>query len=142
MLTVQFTLDAGATPPIKHHKHDAGYDLAAKEPVSVPPRTITHIDTGVHVAIPEGHVGLVIVRSSVGVQGLALVNNVGVIDPGYTGPILLAVKNNSEHTLHYAQYQRVAQLLIIPTATVQLEQVATLDPTERGNGGFGSTGTH
>lgn len=142
MLTVPFTLDQGALPPVKAHRQDAAYDLALKERVTLQPGGIATLDTGVHVAIPEGHVGLVVVRSSVGKQGLVLTNSVGVIDPGYTGPILLSVRNTAHWPFVYEPGDRVAQLLIIPTAAVQLEEVATLERTERGDGGFGSTGTH
>lgn len=141
MLTVPFTLDQGALPPVKGHRQDAAYDLALKERAVIQPMDTAMLNTGVHVAIPEGHVGLAIARSSTGKRGLALTNSVGVIDPGYTGPILLSVRNTEDSPLACEPGDRVAQLLIIPTTQVQLEEVATLEPTERGDGGFGSTGT-
>lgn len=142
MLTIPFTLDQGALPPTKAHWQDAAYDLALKERAVIQPRATAMLDTGVHVAIPEGHVGLVVVRSSTGRQGLVLTNSVGVIDPGYTGPIRLSARSTADWPFVYEPGDRIAQLLIVPTATVQLEEVDALDPTERGDGGFGSTGTH
>lgn len=138
MTTIPVTLDPGATLPTRAHPDDAGLDLTTPQAVDLTPGALTAINTGVHVAIPAGHVGLVIVRSSIGTRGITLANQVGVIDPGYTGPIRLRLHSRTWEHLNAGE--RVAQLLIIPCQLPAPVQVDALDQTERGTGAFGSTG--
>jgi dUTP pyrophosphatase len=100
------------------------------------------IPTGVAVAIPDGHAGLVLPRSGLASRhGLTLANAPGLIDAGYRGEIVCAVVNLDRHEgVKIGRGDRIAQLVIVPVAGVKPEFVEELPPTERGDGGFGSTG--
>lgn len=128
--------------PFKKHHYDAGFDLkSANDTVTLGPYGEEVIHTGVYVAIPEGHVGLVVPRSSMGKKGLVLLNTVGVIDAHYRGEIMVLGKNvRGDSQVVIEKFERFAQLVIVPVFLPQLEVVDTLDETERGTGGFGSTG--
>lgn len=128
--------------PFKKHHYDAGFDLVnASSDIILNPGEEYTIKTGVYAAIPEGYVGLLFPRSSMGKAGLSLENTVGIIDSKYRGEILAMVKNNKKDTrIIIEQYQRFAQLVIVPVFLPELEVVEELDNTLRGTGGFGSTG--
>lgn len=127
--------------PKKAHSIDAGYDLKAREYVSVFPQDTEFIPTGVCVEIPVGFVGLLFPRSSISNTPLRMANSVGVIDSGFTGEIKVPLHNTSEVEIRDIElYDKIAQLVIVPLADVSLEIVDELDNTERGTGGFGSTG--
>ena len=127
--------------PKKLHSIDAGFDLRAREAVSVFPQDTEFIPTGVCVEIPVGFVGLLFPRSSISKTPLRMANSVGVIDAGFTGEIEVPLYNTSDVEIRdVEQYARIAQLVIVPIADVSIEIVSELDDTERGNGGFGSTG--
>jgi dUTP pyrophosphatase len=99
------------------------------------------LGTGIAVEIPTGNVGLVFIRSSVGKSGVSLANSVGVIDSDYRGEIKLLLVYTAGNGGHYIRKgQAIAQLVVIPVLPVELVQVDALSPTERGDGGFGSTG--
>ena len=140
-----YTLAPGATAPTRATEGSAGYDLAAYIPKRtrqvkfVQLRGLTVIRTGVSVAIPTGYVGLVYVRSSLGARGLMLTHGTGVIDSDYRGEITLKL-TSYQGTIEINQGDRIAQLVIVPIITPELEQAETLDEIERGTGGFGSTG--
>ena len=122
---------------------DAGMDLCVKEDVVL--RGAGLIGTGVRVAIPEGFVGLVFERSSTHKMGVSLQNKVGVIDPSYRGEIKLALRVNELLSGHVklAAGTRLAQLVVVPCVMpMAFEFVEELDVTERGEGGFGSTGVN
>lgn len=127
--------------PTRAHPTDAGLDLCAAETVHIAPRVVTLVPTGIAVAIPTGYVGLLIARSSLAVKkSMTLANGVGVIDAAYRGEIKVPIiPTDGCHNLIQAG-TRIAQLLILPIALPTIEVVTTLDATERGNGGFGSTG--
>jgi|TARA_R110001583_G_scaffold8195_5_gene39612 dUTP pyrophosphatase len=97
-------------------------------------------DTQIAIEIPEGYVGLVFPRSSVSKTTLALRNAVGVIDSGYRGSIIL--KYNGDTTRSYSEGDRVGQIMILPYPQIEFEEVNELSDSERGSGGFGSTGTN
>jgi dUTP pyrophosphatase len=155
--TIPTVLDDGVALPTYAHEGDAGLDLCATEDVTLLPGEYRMIGSGVSVAIPEGFVGLVVPRSGLGCKGLVMKNGVGVIDSGYRGEIGLSLFNNNpthvyrkfmhdyrqndEGIIRVRKGDRVAQLLIVPVAQATFVQVDTLDETERGQGGFGSTGT-
>ncbi|CAB1037066.1 dUTP diphosphatase [Corynebacterium diphtheriae] len=124
----------------KHaHPTDAGIDLEAQDSQIVPPGATAVIHTGVATAIPTGHFGMLVVRSSFGKQGFSLVNGVGIIDSDYCGEIIGVVRNHSEHKATISKHQRVLQLVIVPfTALTPVER--ELNQTPRGAGGFGPTG--
>lgn len=134
--------DEGATLPAYRTEGAAALDLALDEDADVLPAAtgVRLRDTGVHVAIPAGHVGLVIARSSLQLHGMALANGVGVIDPDYRGSIRLGLVSVDGAPHHVGKGTRVAQLLVMPAARVAVRQVDALDATKRGDNGFGSTG--
>ena len=116
---------------------DAGMDLVATEIIKDTPEQITY-GTGIAMEIPKGFVGLVFPRSSIRKTGLQLSNSVGVIDSGYRGEIQATFKKTGLHK--YEIGDRGAQIIIIPHPTIEFEEVEELTNTERGEGGFGSTG--
>lgn len=122
----------------------AGIDLAAAivEPVTVEPGERVMIPTGLAVDMPTTEiVGLVFPRSGLAARhGLALANAVGVIDSDYKGEILCPVQNNGEQPYQIKPGDRIAQLLFMPVLKVQIEFTEGLSESERGKGGFGSTG--
>lgn len=127
--------------PIKAHAYDAGYDLKSRVITSVFPQDTEFIPTGVCVEIPAGYVGLLCPRSSISKTPLRMANSVGVIDSGFTGEIKVPLYNTSEVEIRdIEQYDKIAQLVIVPCMSFELEPVDELDDTERGDGGFGSTG--
>jgi len=117
---------------------DAGMDLTAVD-VSADEGTITY-KTGLAVEIPRWHVGLLFPRSSVYKTGQSLTNCVGVIDSGYRGEIMLKF-TLSPYQREYQIGDRVGQLIIMPYPMVEFEEVEKLTPTDRGEGGYGSTGS-
>lgn len=121
---------------------DAGADLRAVHPVMLSPGERVLVGTGVAVAIPSGYVGLVTPRSGLAARiGLSIVNSPGVIDSGYRGEIKVSLINLDPcEPIQLAAGDRIAQLLIMPIVHAQFCQVDTLEETERGSGGYGSTG--
>ncbi|HIR64987.1 MAG TPA: dUTP diphosphatase [Candidatus Faecousia faecigallinarum] len=121
----------------------AGADLSAclDEPVTIQPGQTAFLPTGLAIAVPRGYAGLVFARSGLGCKrGLAPANKVGVIDADYRGQVHVALLNHSGEPQTIYPGDRIAQLLIIPVLTPEMEEVAELDETARGEGGFGSTG--
>lgn len=133
-------LDKNCTP-IKAHSVDAGFDLKARRETSIFPQDTEFIPTGVCVEIPVGFVGLLFPRSSISKTPLRMCNSVGVIDSGFTGEIKVPLQNTHHNLMvRVNKYDRIAQLVIVPLADVSIEIVDELEESERGNGGFGSTG--
>lgn len=127
--------------PTKAHVTDAGYDLRASRCMSVFPRDTEFIPTGVCVDIPVGYVGLLFPRSSISKTPLRMANSVGVIDAGYKGEIKVPLFNTDEvEIIDIDTYDRIAQLVIVPCMDFELEVADDLGNSERGTGGFGSTG--
>ena len=119
---------------------DAGMDLVATKIISNTTFDITY-GTDLAMEIPEGFVGLVFPRSSIRKYELLLSNSVGVIDSGYRGEIQATFKKEiGLDSLAYNVGDRICQIMIIPHPTIEFEEVNELNNTERGNGGFGSTG--
>jgi dUTP pyrophosphatase len=142
-MRLEFTrLHPEARAPARAHADDAGYDLCAAEAASIAPGERASVATGVAVAIPEGHAGLVLPRSGLAVRhGIALVNAPGLIDAGYRGEVrVLLLNTDREASFDVAPGDRIAQLLIVRHETPQLVEREQLDETLRGDGGFGSTG--
>jgi dUTP pyrophosphatase len=117
----------------------AGIDLRITEAISMQAGESKMVGTGVNVAIPTGHFGLVVVRSSLGMKGLTLANAAGIIDSDYRGEIKVAL--HSFVAIDLAAGERVAQMIVVPFAVLTPVNVDVLDDTARGQGGFGSTGT-
>ena len=135
-------LDEDLLPPAYARTGDAALDLLAAEDVSLQPGERALVRTGVAVAIPEGHAGFVHARSGRAArEGLALVNAPGVIDSGYRGEIKAIVVNlDPSSPIHIKRGEKVAQLVVQPVERVQLDVVPELPASERGEGGFGSSG--
>ena len=131
-------LDPRATLPTRAHHDDAGLDLYALEDSEVPPGEGRVLRTGVAVAVPAGHVGLVCDRSSLAKRGLKTAG--GVIDAGYRGEVGVVVWNLSRETQKVAKGERAAQMLVIPIAVPAPVDAEDLGATARGVNGFGSTG--
>ncbi len=129
--------------PQAQHPGDAGLDLCSTEEVEVKPGERAMIPTGVAVAIPDGHAGLVFPRSGLASkQGLTLANSPGLIDAGYRGEVICAVVNlDPDSAVAIAKGDRIAQLVIVAIPQVAPGWVEELPDSHRGEGGFGSTGS-
>lgn len=138
-------LNSNATIPTRGSGYAAGYDLYAcidRGAMDIPVGTTVKISTGIAAKIPDGYFGAVFARSGLATKrGLRPSNCVGVVDSDYRGEIIVALHNDSDQcqTIHHGD--RVAQLVIMPYLTVEFEEVDELSDTDRGTGGFGSTGT-
>jgi dUTP pyrophosphatase len=135
-------LDPEAALPGHAHPGDAGLDLRSAVDVEVGPGERAMVATGLAVAIPEGHAGLVLPRSGLASrQGLTLANAPGLIDAGYRGELICAVVNLDPSTpVSIAKGDRIAQLVVVAVPELEAVFVDELPPTTRGEGGFGSTG--
>lgn len=137
-------LDPRAKLPAYGSPDAAGADLyaLADEPVSIAPGQTALIHTGLALAIPQGFVGLVYARSGLATkQGLAPANKVGVVDADYRGELMVSLHNHSGETRIVNSGDRVAQLVITPYLAARFQPAEELDATQRGAGGFGSTGS-
>lgn len=136
-----YSLDKDAHQPRFAYEGDAGMDLALKHDLTVPVGAHRMGDTGVHVAIPEGHVGMLFVRSSTGIKrNLVLSNGTGIIDQGFTGSIKISLHNTGDTTQHIPAGDYIAQLVVVPIATNNIAEVSELPDSERGTNGIGSSG--
>lgn len=136
-------LKPGATVPTMGSKFAAGADLYSAEDadVVIEPSETKFIDTGLAMEIPEGYVGLVYARSGLACKrGLAPANKVGVVDSDYRGEIKVALHNHGKEAQTVEKGERIAQMVIAPYLSVNYEEADELSETERGEGGFGSTG--
>jgi dUTP pyrophosphatase len=135
-------LDPRAVLPTRAYTGDAGFDLHALEPIVLGPGERASIPTGIAVEIPEGHAGLVLPRSGLAARhGIALVNAPGLIDSGYRGEIRVLLLNTDRFHAHdFAPGDRIAQLLVIRHEVPSVIEVDELQESERGTGGFGSSG--
>ena len=140
-LKVQLLNDA-ATLPTRANAGDAGLDLYAAESAHIGPGERWQVATGIAVEIPEGHAGLVLPRSGLAKRhGISLVNAPGLIDSGYRGEVkVLLLNNDPAEIFRIEPGDRIAQLLVTPFAQAEPVQAETLNETERGEGGFGSSG--
>ena len=136
-------LKPGATVPTMGSKFAAGADLYSAEDadVVIEPSETKFIGTGLGMEIPEGYVGLVYARSGLACKrGLAPANKVGVVDSDYRGEIKVALHNHGKEAQTVEKGERIAQMVIAPYLAVNYEEADELSETERGEGGFGSTG--
>lgn len=136
-------LKSDATVPTMGSKFAAGADLYSAEDadVVIEPSETKFIGTGLAMEIPEGYVGLVYARSGLACKrGLAPANKVGVVDSDYRGEIKVALHNHGKEAQTVEKGERIAQMVIAPYLSVNYEEADALSETERGEGGFGSTG--
>ena len=140
-MKVRFKLLApNAVAPTKAHPSDAGADLTCAS-VEVDTRhNCVSYGTGVAVEIPDGYVGLVFPRSSVYKEDLLLTNAVGVIDSHYRGEIKAKFRIMQPHIHRYTVGDRIGQLVVLPYPEIEYEEADSLSETDRGEGGYGSTG--
>lgn len=140
-LNIAAVIDDGAYMPTKAYHADAGFDLRVPDNAEctlVRPNSSLTIDTGVHVAIPTGYVGMIKSKSGLNIKhGLRCE---GVVDAGYTGSIVVKIYNDTGSFYHFDHGDKIAQLVILPIPKVEITRVAVLDDTARGSNGFGSTG--
>lgn len=135
--TLKVKLEPGAKMPTRAHALDAGLDIYAMGDWELAPHSFGAIPTGVHVQVPEGCVGKLESKSSHMLLGLTCR---GTIDCGYTGEIKAIVFNHSDQRVRFADGDKVTQLVLYPIITPEPVEVEELEETERGAGGFGSTG--
>lgn len=137
-------LDPDLLPPSYARAGDAGADLRARHDVVLAPGERALVDTGVAVAVPQGHVGLVHPRSGLAVKhGITVVNAPGTVDSGYRGELKVCLLNtDARESYTVRRGERIAQLVIQPVVTVRFVPSDELDDSERGERGFGSSGTH
>ena len=137
-MQLRIMLDDGAFMPERAHPLDAGLDLKAPYSFTLYPGEHKDIDTGVHVEIPEGYVGLVTSKS--GLMRDDGIKSEGTIDCSYRGSIHAILFNCSNKIKDFSVGMKITQLVILPCACPDIKQVDRLTPTERGDKGFGSTG--
>ena len=133
-----------AVLPVRGSAQAAGYDLCAdiSEALVIEPGETAIVATGLSFALPDGYFGGIYARSGLATKrGLRPANCTGVIDSDYRGPVIVALHNDSTEPQTIEPGERIAQLIVQPYLAVTFEEVETLDETERGAGGFGSTGT-
>lgn len=135
---MKIKLDSGAFMPVRAHDTDAGADLRSPVGALVPARGSFVIDTGVHIQLPHGYVGML--KSKSGLNVKYDITSEGVIDEGYTGPIKVKLYNNSYSPYFIDRGDKITQLVIVPCEYVDFDLVDDLDDSERGGDGFGSTG--
>lgn len=136
--TMKVVLDPGAIMPTRAHSTDAGLDLFSPVRKVIRANDWVSIDTGVHVKIHEGYVGMITSKS--GLMAKEGITSRGTIDCGYTGSIKAVLFNHSGKDYIVEKGQKITQLVIMPIITPELELTDSMEETERGNGGFGSTG--
>lgn len=133
-----------AVVPTKAYTDDAGFDLVANEQAAIMPGRRATIGTGIALAIPEGFVGMVCPRSGMARKhGITVVNAPGIIDAGYRGEVKVILHNlDKKEAFYVLPGDRIAQLVVVPIIGVPIEHVWDFDEpeTDRGDGGFGSTG--
>jgi dUTP pyrophosphatase len=129
--------------PARAHSDDAGLDLRSIEDVEIPPGERRRVRTGLRLAIPAGHAGLVLPRSGLALRaGLTLLNSPGLIDPGYRGDVdVIAHNTDLRVSVRIGVGDRIAQLVLVRLAELEPASVADLPPSVRDEGGFGSTGS-
>ena len=137
-------LNPNAHIPTKGSDKAAGYDLytCIEEAIEIQPQKMVKIGTGIAVTPPEGYFGAIFARSGLATKrGLRPTNCVGVCDEDYTGEYIVGLYNDSNTIQTIEPGERIAQLIFLPYISVNMIEVDELEETERGDGGFGSTGT-
>lgn len=133
--------DVEAKLPTKAHEGDAGWDLYSLYDYTINPHETVKVDTGLNFQLPEGTFGAIYARSGLSTkQGLRPANCVGVCDSGYRNNYIVPLYNDSDEVRTIHKHDRIAQLIIQPFIQTELTEVDALDETERGSGGFGSSG--
>ena len=130
-----------AVIPTRGSEKAAGYDLYATANYDVAPHSTVKIGTGISIALPDNSFGAIFARSGLATKkGLRPANCVGVCDSDYRGEYIVPLHNDTDEMMSIEAGERIAQLIVMPFIPVEFEEVDELDETERGAGGFGSTG--
>lgn len=135
---MKIKLDEGAYMPTRAHEADAGYDLYSPVDRELKAKGWTKIDTGCHFQIPKGYVGFI--KSKSGLNVKFGITSEGVIDSGYTGSVVVKLYNHSYKPYYINKGDKISQIVFLPIYTPDFEVVDSLDDTERGENGFGSSG--
>lgn len=136
-----YTLDVGAQAPIKKHHSDAGYDIFANEDVLINPGARHAVSTGVHFQPEDGWYIQVVPRSGMALKhGISVLNTPGTVDSNYRAEVKVILVNHSNTPYAVSKGDRIAQLIFTPSYEANLQQVESLDDSDRGNNGFGSSG--
>jgi dUTP pyrophosphatase len=144
-MSIKIVLDPGAVKPTRAHGGDVGYDLYSPVNKTIYPKwkhgvdNMVTIDTGVHVQLPKNIQGLVCPKSGL-MFNHDITAGIGTVDPDYTGSIRVKLYNMGNTVYHIEKGQKIAQLVLEQVITPELDVVEDLEETERGAGGFGSTG--
>ena len=134
-------LNEFAKIPSKSHEDDIGYDLYSDGEYTIEPQKVVLVNLGIAIQLPKDVGGFVLPRSGLASKNLvAPINAPGLIDPGYTGELMIPLMNYSSEVYIVSQNERVAQLVTITTGSISFEKVEELDNSDRSTGGFGSTG--
>ena len=146
--TLKVKLDEGAFIPSKAYSTDAGYDLKSPIPISIPPKSSIIINTGIHVQIPHSYAGLLVSKSGLNINHD--ITSTGLIDEGYTGPIIVKLYNMNDKYYNIARGDKITQLVLIKTNYLDIEVIKNDEEFKitnenekcncRGNNGFGSSG--
>lgn len=135
-------LSKTAMVPTRANRTDAGLDLYADQDLKLSPGEWKIVKTGIAIALPNGYAGLVLPRSGLAAKaGLTIMNSPGLIDPAYRGEVGVILTNLGKKVFNVESGMRIAQLLITKFEPASLKEVVELDKTDRGDGGFGSTGS-
>lgn len=139
--TVEVLIKAASLPEVAH-PGDAGADLRSTEECVLAPGERKTVSTGVSIALPDGYVAFIVPRSGLAAKhGITVVNSPGTVDAGYRGEIKVTLLNTDQHTpFSIATGDRIAQMIVMPFARARFIEVEKLPESERGEGGFGSTG--
>lgn len=135
---MKIKLDRGAFMPVRAHATDAGADLRSPVDAIIPPGSSRVIDTGVHIQLPHGYVGML--KSKSGLNVWHGITSEGVIDEGFTGSIMVKLYNRGDRPYKIERGDKITQVVIVPCEYVDFEVVDKLDDSERGDNGYGSTG--
>jgi dUTP pyrophosphatase len=131
----------GAVLPGRAYAGDAGLDLSAVESAELGPGEGATVGTGLAIALPEGYAGLVLPRSGLASRhGIGVLNAPGLIDSGYRGEVRVILHNHGSETFRVDPGMRIAQLVVVAVEDVRLVEVDELPASERGEGGYGSSG--
>ena len=134
-------LNEFAKIPSKSHEDDIGYDLYSDGEYIIEPQKVVLVNLGIAIQLPKNVGGFVLPRSGLASKNLvAPINAPGLIDPGYTGELMVPLMNYSDQVYTVSKNERVAQLVTITTGSISFEKVEELDNSDRSTGGFGSTG--
>lgn len=137
-MKLNVVLDDGAYMPEKAHGSDAGFDLKTPGKVIIPAKSARIVPTGVHIQIPFGYVGFLKSKSGLNMKDGIL--SEGVIDSGFTGSIAVKLYNHGNQEKIFEKGDKITQIVILPIPEIEMELADRLEDTERGNGGFGSSG--